>query len=243
MRIVLFLNNSISCNEGAVGFIHNWHNNIKGVIIVSQVKKPAQLLRYLSGRVSLVFLLYKLLESRGGTRIYKICKAYGIPVLEVRDINSPPVLGMIKGIQPDYCFCYVQQILGKELLAASRFINGHGSLLPAYKGAAQYFWYNYYREKEGGCTIHYMTEKLDNGRILGQKRFDIPAGMDMFSIHLKIGSVCFELFDRFLKREKLPVYGQRDNHIYLSLPTGKDMERYRSLGYKIAKPGDFLKRL
>ena len=46
-------------------------------------------------------------------------------------------------------------------------INFHFGLLPKYKGADPIFWQLKNREVMGGITIHTMTEKIDEGNLLG----------------------------------------------------------------------------
>ena len=47
-------------------------------------------------------------------------------------------------------------------------LNMHGSLLPKYRGRVPVNWAIIQGETETGATLHYMTEKPDNGDIVGQ---------------------------------------------------------------------------
>lgn len=49
----------------------------------------------------------------------------------------------------------------------------HGSLLPHYRGRAPVNWAVLHNEKESGATLHVMTEKPDQGAIVGQKAVPI----------------------------------------------------------------------
>ena len=55
-------------------------------------------------------------------------------------------------------------------------INIHPSLLPKYKGLNTYERILKNKEKKAGCTVHYVNEKLDNGKTIIQKFFFIKTG-------------------------------------------------------------------
>ncbi len=61
-------------------------------------------------------------------------------------------------------------MLKAPLLAAARrgALNMHGSLLPQYRGRAPVNWAVLHGERETGATLHYMTEKPDDGDIVAQ---------------------------------------------------------------------------
>ena len=51
-----------------------------------------------------------------------------------------------------------------------KILNIHPSLLPKYKGLNTFYRVLKYKEKITGCTIHYVNEKLDAGKIILQKK-------------------------------------------------------------------------
>ncbi len=61
-------------------------------------------------------------------------------------------------------------MLKAPLLATARrgALNMHGSLLPRYRGRAPVNWAVLHGERETGATLHYMTEKPDDGDIVAQ---------------------------------------------------------------------------
>jgi phosphoribosylglycinamide formyltransferase-1 len=81
------------------------------------------------------------------------------------------------------------EILGPELLNAysGRIINTHPSLLPAFGGsmhaAAQALEHGV---KVTGCTIHLVTDDLDNGPILFQACVEVRDDDDVASVHARI---------------------------------------------------------
>ena len=54
-----------------------------------------------------------------------------------------------------------------------KIINIHPSLLPKFKGLNTFTRVLKNNEKKTGCTVHYVNEKLDSGRIIVQKKFYI----------------------------------------------------------------------
>ena len=81
------------------------------------------------------------------------------------------------------------EILGPELIAAypGRIINTHPSLLPAFGGTmhavAQALEHGV---KVTGCTIHLVTDDLDNGPILLQECVEVRVDDDVASLHARI---------------------------------------------------------
>lgn len=63
------------------------------------------------------------------------------------------------------------------------FINFHFGLLPKYRGADAIFWQICHREKEGGISIHKMTERYDAGEFYAVHKVPILP-MDTYGSHL-----------------------------------------------------------
>ena len=75
------------------------------------------------------------------------------------------------------CFAGFMRILSKNFLRSfnGKIINIHPSLLPKYKGLDTYKRALKNKDKFTGCTVHYVNEKLDNGRIILKKRVEIKS--------------------------------------------------------------------
>ena len=56
-----------------------------------------------------------------------------------------------------------------------KIINIHPSLLPKFKGLDTFSRILKKKERKTGCTVHYVNEKLDSGRIILQKGFFISS--------------------------------------------------------------------
>jgi phosphoribosylglycinamide formyltransferase 1 len=73
------------------------------------------------------------------------------------------------------CLAGFMKILSKKFINAFKFkiINIHPSLLPKYKGTNTHSKVIKNKDKFTGSTVHYVTEKLDSGKIIMQKKIKI----------------------------------------------------------------------
>ena len=67
------------------------------------------------------------------------------------------------------------KILSKNFIKKfkGKIVNIHPSLLPKYKGLNTYKRALKNKDKFAGCTVHYVTAKLDSGKIILQKKIKI----------------------------------------------------------------------
>jgi len=63
-----------------------------------------------------------------------------------------------------------------------RIINVHPSLLPAFPGAEAYRQAKDAGVRIAGVTAHYVTTDLDQGPVIAQRAFDVPAGASVEDI-------------------------------------------------------------
>ena len=73
------------------------------------------------------------------------------------------------------CLAGYMKIISKKFLKnyGKKIINIHPSLLPKFKGLNTFGRILKNNEKKTGCTVHYVNEKLDNGKNIVQKSFFI----------------------------------------------------------------------
>ena len=67
-----------------------------------------------------------------------------------------------------------------------KIINIHPSLLPKYKGLNTHNRVIENNEKFSGCTVHYVTSKLDSGKIILQKKIKIKKNDTSKTLEKKI---------------------------------------------------------
>ncbi len=96
--------------------------------------------------------------------------AQGLPVLQPRRIKKETeTLEILRQLGADaFVVVAYGQILSPEILAMPRLgcINGHGSILPKYRGAAPIQWCLYHGERETGVTTMQMDAGMDTGPML-----------------------------------------------------------------------------
>ena len=86
------------------------------------------------------------------------------------------------------CLAGFMKILSKEFIKKfdKKIINIHHSLLHKYKGLNTHSRAIKNKDKYAGCTVHYVTEKLDSGRIIINKKVRITARDNPVSLSKKI---------------------------------------------------------
>jgi methionyl-tRNA formyltransferase len=108
--------------------------------------------------------------------VQKLAELHGIPVITPDNPNTPEVVEQISALRPDFFFSfYYREMLKAPLLEIPKqgALNMHGSLLPKYRGRVPVNWAIIRGETETGATLHYMTEKPDNGDIVAQQAVPI----------------------------------------------------------------------
>ncbi len=96
---------------------------------------------------------------------------YDIPTVVPEDPNLAGLVARIAASRPDFLFSFYYRLMLKGPLLAvppHGALNIHGSLLPKYRGRVPVNWAVIHGETETGATLHYMTEKPDNGDIVAQ---------------------------------------------------------------------------
>jgi len=86
------------------------------------------------------------------------------------------------------CLAGFMKILSKNFIKKfkGKIVNIHPSLLPKYKGLNTYQRALKNKEKFAGCTVHYVTNKLDSGKIILQKKVKIKKNDTVNSLRKKV---------------------------------------------------------
>ena len=106
-----------------------------------------------------------------------IAKKYSIPYI-VRDmnnfINEIKILRLIKNYNISLiCLAGYMKILPNRFIKIFKnpIVNIHPSLLPKFKGLNTFSNVLKNNEKKTGCSVHFVNEKLDSGKIILKKFF------------------------------------------------------------------------
>ncbi len=148
-------------------FISGNGSNLKNLIIHSIKKKSKFKIKLIiSNKVSARGLRYakkfkinkKIVSYRNSKKAEKII----LEELEKNNIELICLAGFMKILSKDF----IKKFWGK-------IINIHPSLLPKYKGLNTHQRAIDNKEKYSGCTVHYVNSKLDDGKIILQKKIKI----------------------------------------------------------------------
>ena len=94
------------------------------------------------------------------------------------------------------CLAGFMKILSKNFIKKfdGKIINIHPSLLPKYKGLNTHERAIRNKDKYSGCTVHYVTDKLDSGKIIMQTKVRISSQDNATSLAKKILKKEHELY-------------------------------------------------
>ena len=145
-------------------FISGTGSNLKSLIKFSKTKRSP---------ISIIFVVSNNPKAKGlnFSKIYKIKKKvfnFKNKKLAEKNILTDLKKNNIKLI----CLAGFMKILSKKFIQnfKGKILNIHPSLLPKYKGLNTHQRVLDNGEKYSGCTVHYVTSKLDSGKIILQEK-------------------------------------------------------------------------
>ena len=102
----------------------------------------------------------------------------GLPVQEVEDVKDPAFAVRIRELRPDVIVVAAFRILPPAVYEAARqgAFNLHGSLLPAYRGAAPVNHALMQGDAESGVTTFFLQRQVDTGSVILKR--STPVGPD-----------------------------------------------------------------
>ena len=142
---------------------YNFPINIK--YIVSNTKK-AKGLRF-AKLYKIPYSLINLKNNLNTEQLFKELKKYNISII---------------------CLAGYMRVLKKKFIQRfkNKILNIHPSLLPKYKGLDTFNRVIKAKEKITGCTVHYVTDKLDSGKIILKKKINILPEDDSLDLKIKV---------------------------------------------------------
>ena len=148
-------------------FISGTGSNLKNLIKFSKTKKSPILINLIISNTSLA----KGLKYANQFNIKK--KIFNFKNNNFAEKN---ILIFLKKYKINFiCLAGFMKILSSNFIKKfdGKIINIHPSLLPKYKGLNTHVRAIRNNEKFTGCTVHYITAKLDSGKIIMQKKIKI----------------------------------------------------------------------
>ena len=100
------------------------------------------------------------------------------------------------------CLAGFMKILSSKFIKKfkGKIVNIHPSLLPKYKGLHTHKKVLKNNEKFSGCTVHYVTAKLDSGKIILQKKIKISKSDTEKTLKRKILREEYNLYPKAIKK-------------------------------------------
>ena len=99
------------------------------------------------------------------------------------------------------CLAGFMKILSDKFIKDFKYkiLNIHPSLLPKYKGLNTHKRVLKNKEKFSGCTVHYVTNKLDSGKVILQKKVKIIKADNEKTLRKKILKIEHLLYPKAIK--------------------------------------------
>ena len=148
-------------------FISGTGSNLKNLINFSKTKKSP---------ISIDLIISNTIKAKGlkYSNQYKIKKK----ILNFKNIRiaEKRLLDLLKQNKIQFiCLAGFMKILSSKFIKQfnGKIINIHPSLLPRYKGLNTHSRAIQNKDKFTGCSVHYVTEQLDSGKIILQKKIKI----------------------------------------------------------------------
>ena len=148
-------------------FISGTGSNLKNLIQFSKRKNSPLWIK---------LIISNNLESKGleFAKIFKIEKK--IFKLENKNLDEKKILKILKFKKINLiCLAGFMKVLSKGFIKnfKGKILNIHPSLLPKYKGLNTHKRVLLNKEKFTGCTVHFVSPRLDSGKIIMQKKIKI----------------------------------------------------------------------
>ena len=161
-------------------FISGKGSNLKNLIKFSKFKKyPFSIKLIISSSNNAIGLKY--------SKKYKITKKI---INYDKKIKTDKIILQILNQKKIKLICLAgfMKILSNNFIKRfkGKIINIHPSLLPKYKGLNTHNRVIENNEKFSGCTVHYVTSKLDSGKIILQKKIKIKKNDTSKTLEKKI---------------------------------------------------------
>ena len=158
----------------------------------------------------------------------------------ITNIEDENLYRMLKNDKQKYNLIFTNHIIPKKLLKLknNNFINKHASLLPSFRGLLPFIWTKILNSSNG-ISIHLVSEEIDNGKILFQKKYNKNYS-SMINFYLDIfWDTPKYILKSIQNLESKNFYAPKYKSSTFSLPNKKDFKRFKECGGKVINLDDF----
>jgi len=175
-------------------FISGTGSNLKNLIKFSKIKNSP---------ISIDLIFSNTLKAKG----LKFSDQFNIKryVSSFKDskISEEKILNLLNKDNIKFiCLAGFMRILSKSFIKkfSGKIVNIHPSLLPKYKGLDTHTKAIQNKDKVAGCTVHFVTAKLDSGKIIQQKEVKISKKDTSISLAKKVLRQEHKLYPAAIKK-------------------------------------------
>ncbi len=140
--------------------------------------------------------------KRSGAVSYdNVCERANIPLHRIRHINDSESIELLTCLNPDLVVVLGwSQIISPEALAKARmgFVGAHASYLPHNRGSAPVNWSIIRGEEQGGNTLMWLAEGVDEGKIADQVTFAITSHDTCATVYQKVAAANQDMILRLI---------------------------------------------
>ena len=148
-------------------FISGTGSNLKNLINFSKIKNSP---------ISIDLIVSNTSKAKGLRFSNQFNIKKNVSSFKDSKIADAKILNLLKKENIDFiCLAGFMKILSKNFIKKfnGKIVNIHPSLLPKYKGLDTHVKAIQNKDKLAGCTVHFVTAKLDSGKIILQKQIKI----------------------------------------------------------------------
>ena len=123
--------------------------------------------------------------------VKEAAERHGLPVMQPASLGDPAVAGDLRALAPDVFAVVAFRILPPEVFEIPRLgaFNLHGSLLPAYRGAAPITRALMDGVAETGVTTFFLQRTVDTGAVILQRRVAVGPDDTAGDVHDRLADV------------------------------------------------------
>lgn len=198
-----------------------------------------KLRRYMVAKLKAKLINDILGSTRQCYSVAAVARKYNIEVTHSVNVNSEEFRKHLrdKGVELIVSISGTQ-FYGKKLReqTPAGIVNCHGALLPRYRGLMPSFWTLANNEKEGGVSVHFVDDKLDNGPIVVQKKYRIHPHDTLEDIMARSKDLAAEAIIecvRLIEAGNPPLMeNDASQATHFSMPTREDVARFLATGHR-----------
>ena len=175
-------------------FISGTGSNLKNLIKFSKIKNSS---------ISIDLIITNNSKAKGLRFSNQFNIKKSVSSFKDSKIADAKILNLLKKENIDFiCLAGFMKILSKNFIKkfSGKIVNIHPSLLPKYKGLNTHGKAIKNRDKVAGCTVHFVTAKLDSGKIILQKKVKILKKDTPTSLAKKVLKQEYKLYPAAIKK-------------------------------------------